>query len=75
MQLIKILHFANLEVPFRVNITVGDLDLFNPHAAAKEGMVFGWYEGSLLPPPYFAFEQLPCMILEVANILHGKIFM
>ena len=38
MQLIKILHFANLEAPFRVNITVvGGLDVFNPRTAAKEG--------------------------------------
>ena len=45
MQLIKILHFANLEVPFQVNIIVGGLDVFNPHAAAKEGMVHDWLVG------------------------------
>ena len=36
------IHVANLEVPFRVNITVGGLGLFNPHAAAKGGMVHNW---------------------------------
>ena len=40
------IHVANLEVPFRVNITVGGLDLFNPHAAAKEEMVHNWSMGS-----------------------------
>ena len=39
------IHVANLEVPFRVNITVGGLDLFNPHAAAKEGMLHNWFVG------------------------------